>query len=45
MVTAIATERGALEDQQTLTQDKKVLWDAAKVPYDNSKTDEQPNGD
>lgn len=34
MVTAIATERGALEDQQALTALKKDAFDGRKVAWD-----------
>jgi hypothetical protein len=34
MVTAIATERGALEDQRALTKEKKDTFDNAKAAWD-----------
>jgi hypothetical protein len=39
MVTAIATEKGALDDQLALTQGKKEAWDTAKETL-QTKTDE-----
>lgn len=39
MVTAIATEKGALDDQLALTQGKKEAWDTAKETL-QTKTEE-----
>jgi hypothetical protein len=37
MVTAIATEKGALDDQLALTQGKKETWDTAKETLQTKK--------